>query len=190
MSITFPTNDITASSTVAVQFGYRYNITSASLSNCQYATGTAAYQTGTCSVQQFGSGVSISYIITYTSIYPTTALSQSALKLKVVSLICSLISRILGEEAREQHKIYLSISMIQGILSWELDNQPYSSGPPLWTLAPMAAPASSLALTPARPWALLQLCLWLLAAVFRSLFLFGSTHSPMQQGHIHAMESL
>jgi len=34
MNITFPTNTITAGSTVAVQFGYRYNITASTLTNC------------------------------------------------------------------------------------------------------------------------------------------------------------
>jgi hypothetical protein len=85
MNITFPTNTITAGSTVAVQFGYRYNITASTLSNCQYST-SGTFQTGTCSVQTFGSGTSTTYIITYSNIYPSTASSQSALNLKVSNI--------------------------------------------------------------------------------------------------------
>ena len=83
MNITFPTNDITAGSTVDIQFGYRYNIPTGTLSGCQFAIGGGAYQAGVCSVQSFGSGVSASYIITYSNIYTSTALSQSSLNLKV-----------------------------------------------------------------------------------------------------------
>lgn len=84
MNITFPTNDISAGSKVAVQFGYRYNITSSTLSGCQYSTTGVSYNAGSCSVQSFGSSTSTTYVITFDGIYLSTALSQSVLNLKVL----------------------------------------------------------------------------------------------------------
>lgn len=85
MNITFPTNTITAGSKVAVQFGYRYNITASTLANCQYST-AGVFQTGSCAVSSFGSGTSTVYTITYSNIYPSAAASQSSLNLKVTHL--------------------------------------------------------------------------------------------------------
>ena len=128
MNITFPTNDISAGSTVDIQFGYRYSITAGSLSGCQFGIGGGAYQAGTCSVQQFGSGTSTSYIITYSNIYTSAALSQSSLNLKVTNMIFSLPSLILGEEVREQLRTFWFISMMHQVLFWEQDNLQYNFG--------------------------------------------------------------
>ena len=89
MNITFPSNDITAGSTVDVQFGYRYNIVPATLSGCQYSIGAGAYQAGTCSVVSTGSGTATSYLLTFSNIYPTLATAQTSLNLKVVMISCS-----------------------------------------------------------------------------------------------------
>lgn len=48
LNITFQTNDIAAASTVTIQFGYRYNITAATLNNCLYSTSAAALTSSSC----------------------------------------------------------------------------------------------------------------------------------------------
>jgi hypothetical protein len=130
MNLTFPTSSITAGSTVTIQFGYRYNLTTGVLSGCQFATGTGSYQAGSCSVAKFGTGTSTTYIVTYSNVYPSLASSQSSLNLKVPLALASSRSPTPGAEARGPPRTSWSSSTTPAATPWALDSRPSSSGPP------------------------------------------------------------
>lgn len=83
LNMSFPANDISAGSTVVVQFGYRFNVTASSLSGCLYSKTGVSYSNGTCVASPSGSSTSTIYSITFSGIYAVAATSQSFLYLKV-----------------------------------------------------------------------------------------------------------
>jgi hypothetical protein len=105
MNITFSPTNIPSNSYLTIQFGYRYNITPSTLTNCQFSTNAASYSSTNCTVAPSGSSTATIYVITFPNVYPIGLTSQSSMNLIVQLPPFSSPSPTPGVEAQTQHKI-------------------------------------------------------------------------------------
>ena len=128
MNITFSPTPIAAGSYLTIQFGYRYNITATSLSNCQFTTSGASYATTNCTVSSSGASTATVYVLTFPNVYPGDLVSQTAINLIVRQPLLSSRSPTPGAEAPMPPKTSLPSSTTLAPTPSAADRPPFSSG--------------------------------------------------------------